>query len=79
MLFYLGLHDLYVVLSWFTRSVCCFILVYTICMLFYLGLHNLCVVLSWFTQSSQLFHESIQVGLFSPRHGVSEGYGQGRI
>ena len=41
MLFYLGLHDLYVVLSWFTQSVCCFILVYTICVLFYLGLHNL--------------------------------------
>ena len=50
---------LYVVLSWFTQSVCGFILVYTICVLFFLvytirlwfysGLHSLCVVFSGFS------------------------------
>jgi hypothetical protein len=43
------IHNPFVVLFWFTQSVCYFILVYTIFMWFCLGLHNLYVVLSWFT------------------------------
>jgi len=64
MMFYLGLHNLYVVLSgfhdlyvilfWLTQTVCGFILLNTIFMWFYLGSHTVYVVLSWFTQSSQL-------------------------